>query len=41
MEQNKMNSDKILIVDDDPHVRMAIQVRLRLNHYDTVAASDG
>jgi len=36
-----MNSPKILIVDDDPDVRMAMQMRLRVNHYDPVVASDG
>jgi len=32
---------KILIVDDDPHLRLALKIRLRANHYDTVQASDG
>jgi DNA-binding response OmpR family regulator len=32
---------KILIVDDDPELRMALKLRLRANHYDTVSASDG
>ena len=36
-----MNSAKILIVDDDPAVRMAMQMRLRANRYDPVVASDG
>jgi DNA-binding response OmpR family regulator len=36
-----MHSTKILIVDDDPAVRMAMQMRLRANHYDPVVASDG
>ena len=32
---------KILIVDDDPDLRMALRVRLRSNHYETVNAVDG
>jgi DNA-binding response OmpR family regulator len=32
---------KILIVDDDPNLRLALKIRLRANHYDTVQASDG
>ena len=36
-----MNSPKILIVDDDPNVRMAMQMRLRANRYDPIVASDG
>jgi DNA-binding response OmpR family regulator len=32
---------KILIVDDDPDLRRAMNIRLRANHYDTVHASDG
>jgi DNA-binding response OmpR family regulator len=32
---------KILIVDDDPELRMALKLRLRANHYETVSASDG
>jgi hypothetical protein len=31
MEQKKMNSAKILIVDDDPAVSVAMQMRLRAN----------
>ena len=36
-----MEKSKILIVDDDPDLRLALKVRLRANHYDTVHASDG
>jgi DNA-binding response OmpR family regulator len=32
---------KIMIVDDDPDLRMALKVRLRANHFETVSASDG
>ncbi len=31
---------KILIVDDDPDMRLGLQVRLRANNYDTCFASD-
>src|SRR5881392_2988003 len=31
---------KIMIVDDDPELRMALKLRLRANHYETVTASD-
>jgi DNA-binding response OmpR family regulator len=36
-----MATQKILIVDDDPDLRQALRLRLRANHYDTVAAVDG
>jgi len=36
-----MNSDKILIVDDDPDLRKALRLRLRANHFETVHAADG
>jgi len=36
-----MNRTKIMIVDDDPELRMALKLRLRANHYDTVSACDG
>lgn len=38
-----MESHKILIVDDDPDLRQALRLRLRLraNQYDTVNAGDG
>lgn len=32
---------KILIVDDDPALRQALNLRLRANSYETVAACDG
>lgn len=32
---------KIMIVDDDPELRMALKMRLRANEYDTVSACDG
>ena len=32
---------KIMIVDDDPDLRMALKLRLRANHFETVSASDG
>jgi DNA-binding response OmpR family regulator len=35
------NRAKILIVDDDPELRMALKLRLRANHYETVSAGDG
>jgi two-component system alkaline phosphatase synthesis response regulator PhoP len=35
-----MARPKILIVDDDPHLRRAMKIRLRANHYDTMQASD-
>jgi two-component system KDP operon response regulator KdpE len=40
VEQN-MSRAKIMIVDDDPELRMALKLRLRANHYDTVHACDG
>src|ERR1700689_5471693 len=36
-----MNEKKILVVDDDPDIRLALQVRLKANHYDVVCAGDG
>jgi DNA-binding response OmpR family regulator len=35
-----MANKKILIVDDDPDVRQAMQIRLKANSYDTCLASD-
>ena len=36
-----MNQKKILVVDDDPDVRLGLQLRLNANHYDVVLAGDG
>ena len=36
-----MNNKNILIVDDDPEMRLALQIRLKANHYDVAAAVDG
>jgi DNA-binding response OmpR family regulator len=36
-----MGQKKILIVDDDPDVRLGLQVRLNAIHYDVVCAGDG
>jgi CheY-like chemotaxis protein len=35
-----MPTKKILLVDDDPDVRLAMHVRLKANGYDTCFASD-
>jgi two-component system KDP operon response regulator KdpE len=35
-----MGNKKILIVDDDPDLRLGVHVRLKANHYDTFFASD-
>lgn len=40
-ESPNPNRAKILIVDDDPELRMALKLRLRANQYETVSASDG
>jgi two-component system OmpR family response regulator len=32
---------KILVVDDDPEMRLALLVRLKANNYDVACASDG
>ena len=32
---------KIMIVDDDPELRQALNLRLRANNYEVVSASDG
>jgi DNA-binding response OmpR family regulator len=37
-----MSQKKILVVDDDPDVRLGLQLRLNANHYDVViCAVDG
>src|ERR1700680_167771 len=36
-----MSQKTILIVDDDPDVRLGLHVRLRANHYDVIFAADG
>jgi CheY-like chemotaxis protein len=36
-----MSRKKILIVDDDPEVRLSMHVRLKVNNYDVVFAGDG
>jgi len=39
--EQPMNRAKIMIVDDDPELRLALKLRLRANHYETVSACDG
>jgi DNA-binding response OmpR family regulator len=36
-----MGQKKILVVDDDPDVRLGLQLRLNANHYDVICAGDG
>jgi DNA-binding response OmpR family regulator len=36
-----MGNKKILIVDDDPDVRLGLHIRLKANHYDVIFAADG
>jgi CheY-like chemotaxis protein len=36
-----MGSKKLLIVDDDPDIRLGMNVRLKAKGYDTVFAADG
>jgi DNA-binding response OmpR family regulator len=36
-----VSQKKILVVDDDPDVRLALQLRLSANHYDVIFAGDG
>jgi DNA-binding response OmpR family regulator len=36
-----MERKKILIVDDDPDVRLGLQLRLTANNYDVIVAGDG
>lgn len=40
-EMTTSHRQKILIVDDDPALRQALNLRLRANNYDVVSASDG
>jgi DNA-binding response OmpR family regulator len=36
-----MSQRTILVVDDDPDVRLSLRVRLEANHYDAIFAEDG
>ena len=36
-----MTDKKILIVDDDPDVRLGLHIRLKANHYEVIFAGDG
>ncbi|MGA9527778.1 MAG: response regulator [Terriglobales bacterium] len=36
-----VHRSKIMIVDDDPAIRQALNLRLRANNYEIVSASDG
>ncbi len=36
-----MDKPKILIIDDDPILRLGLNLRLRANNYETAYASDG
>jgi DNA-binding response OmpR family regulator len=36
-----MSQKKILIVDDDPEIRLSLKIRLNANQYDVVFAADG
>jgi DNA-binding response OmpR family regulator len=36
-----LSRKKILIVDDDPDVRLGLQLRLTANHYEVIFAADG
>ena len=35
------NHKKILLVDDDPDLRLGLEQRLMANHYDVISAGDG
>src|ERR1700704_4848654 len=36
-----MGNKTILLVEDDPDVRLGLHVRLKANHYDVIFAADG
>ena len=36
-----MSNKTILIVDDDPDVRLGLNIRLKANHYNVIFAADG
>ncbi len=36
-----MTQKKILLVDDDPDLRLGLEQRLMANHYDVISAGDG
>jgi DNA-binding response OmpR family regulator len=40
-ENIAMGQKKILVIDDDPDVRLGLQLRLKANHYDVAFAVDG
>ena len=40
-ERKPINRAKIMVVDDDPNIRMGLSLRLRANNYDTVTVCDG
>jgi DNA-binding response OmpR family regulator len=40
-EHLNMSQKTILIVDDDPDVRLGLHVRLKANHYNVIFAADG
>ena len=40
-ERKPINRAKIMVVDDDPHIRLGLSWRLRANNYDTVNVCDG
>jgi len=39
--QEPMTQKKILVVDDDPYIRLGLEVRLNAYHYDVAFAIDG
>jgi DNA-binding response OmpR family regulator len=40
-ENQRARQATIMVVDDDPNLRLALSLRLRANHYRTVSAPDG